>query len=117
MVGLSLEPAKSKGPNFFNDEPLNIDPLRAGAGQLGTVREIESILGGNYCPLGEWLSYSSVYLEASGRVVDAGIGGWLWDMGSNLESALRLAMFAERPLVCLYTPPGIEPWPTLDDGI
>ncbi|WIM99809.1 SUKH-3 domain-containing protein [Actinoplanes oblitus] len=48
LSGLSLEPVGGIGPNFFNDEPFNIDPILAGSGQLKTVKDVESILRGKY---------------------------------------------------------------------
>lgn len=94
----------------MNDEPFNFDPISAGSGQRGLVSEIEGVLGGRYFPIGEWLSYSSVFIEADGRVIAAGLG-WIWEMGSNFEDALNLAICADRPLVCLHSDPGLDPWP------
>jgi len=37
--------------------------------------------------------------------------GWMWELGSTFEEALELAICADRPLICRYTRPGIEPWP------
>lgn len=110
LGGLSIEPANRHGPNFTNDEPFNVDPLEAGAGQRGMAAEIEQVLGGAYFPIGEWLSYSSVFVEAQGRVIATGMG-WMWELGSTFEEALELAICADRPLICRYTRPGIEPWP------
>ncbi|MBD2818555.1 SUKH-3 domain-containing protein [Streptomyces parvulus] len=67
--GLSIDPVNRVGPNFGNDEPYNFDPLAAGSGQRDLAAEVESILGGDYFPIGEWLSYSSVFVEVG--------GGWL----------------------------------------
>ncbi|MGP2442854.1 SUKH-3 domain-containing protein [Streptomyces sp. JW3] len=108
--GLAIEPVNRAGPNFSNDEPFNLDPIAAGAGQRGLAAEIEEALGGRYFPVGEWLSYSSVFVEAGGRIVAAGLG-WIWEMGDTLESALELAVCADRPLVCLHSDPGLDPWP------
>ncbi|MFH9858240.1 SUKH-3 domain-containing protein [Streptomyces sp. NPDC017202] len=111
--GLSIEPVNRVGPNFSNDEPYNFDPFAAGSGQRGLAEEIESVLGGDYFPIGEWLSYSSVFVEAEGRVVAAGMG-WIWGLGSTFEDSLELAFCANRPLVCLYSDPGLDPWPKPD---
>ncbi|MEU8939245.1 SUKH-3 domain-containing protein [Streptomyces goshikiensis] len=110
LGGLAIEPINQSGPNFSNDEPFNFDPISAGSGQRGLASEIEGVLGGQYFPIGEWLSYSSVFIEADGKVVAAGLG-WIWEMGSTFEDALELAICAERPLVCLHSDPGLEPWP------
>ncbi|MFD0514171.1 SUKH-3 domain-containing protein [Streptomyces aureus] len=64
LGGLSVEPINRVGPNFTNDEPYNFDPFAAGSGQRALALEVESVLGGQYFPIGEWLSYSSVFVEA-----------------------------------------------------
>lgn len=110
LGGLVVEPISHSGPNFSNDEPLSFDPISAGVGQRALALDIEAALGGRYFPIGEWLSYSSVFIEASGRVVAAGLG-WVWGMGSTFEEALELAICANRPLVCLHSDPGLDPWP------
>ena len=110
LGGLSLEPRNAVGPNFANDEPYNFDPIAAGSGQRALALEVEAVLGGKYFPIGEWLSYSSVFLESGGRVVAAGMG-WFWEMGSSFEESLELAVCANRPLLCLYSDPGVAPWP------
>ncbi|MBM7076012.1 SUKH-3 domain-containing protein [Micromonospora humida] len=110
LGGLSVEPINTVGPNFANDEPYNFDPLAAGSGQRALALEVESVLGGHYFPIGEWLSYSSVFLESGGRVVAAGMG-WFWEMGSSFEESLEFAVCANRPLVCLHSDPGVAPWP------
>ncbi|MFF5441075.1 SUKH-3 domain-containing protein [Streptomyces achromogenes] len=108
--GLSIEPVSRVGPNFKNDEPYNFDPFAAGSGQRDLATEVEGALGGHYFPVGEWLSYSSVFVEAGGRVVAAGMG-WIWELGSTFEASLELAVCAHRPLVCLHSHPGLDPWP------
>ena len=108
--GLSVEPINRGGPNFTNDEPYNFDPFAAGSGQRALAMEVESVLGGQYFPIGEWLSYSSVFIEAGGRAVAAGMG-WVWELGSTFEESLELAVCAERPLRCLHADPGLGPWP------
>lgn len=111
--GLSIEPVNRVGPNFSNDEPYNFDPFAAGSGRRDLVAEVEGVLGGNYFPIGEWLSYSSVFVEAGGRVVAVGMG-WIWELGSTFEDSLELAVCANRPLVCLHSDPGLTPWPIPD---
>ncbi|MFD4117334.1 SUKH-3 domain-containing protein [Streptomyces niveus] len=111
LGGLSIDPINRVGPNFHNDEPFNLDPFAAGSGQRALAVEVETVLGGDYFPIGEWLSYSSVFLEAEGRVVAAGMG-WIWELGPTFEESLELAVCANRPLVCLYSDPGVEPWPS-----
>lgn len=113
--GLTVDPIRHSGPNFANDEAYSFDPLAAGLGQRSLAAEIEKVLGGVYFPIGEWLSYSSVFVEASGRVVAAGMG-WIWGLGETFEDSLQLAIGADRPLVCLHTDDGLEPWPPLVVG-
>ncbi|MEU4509479.1 SUKH-3 domain-containing protein [Nonomuraea wenchangensis] len=110
LGGLVVEPTNSSGPNFSNDEPFVFDPISAGSGQLELAQEVEGILGGNYFPIGEWLSYSSVFIEDGGRMVAAGMG-WIWELGKTFEEGLELAIRAHRPLICLYSDPGLDPWP------
>jgi hypothetical protein len=110
LGGLVIEPINQAGVNFSNDEPFSFDPISAGSGQRSLASEIEEALGGQYFPIGEWLSYSSVFVESGGRVVAAGLGG-IWEMGSTFEDALELAVCADRPLVCLHSDPGLDPWP------
>ncbi|MEU4445664.1 SUKH-3 domain-containing protein [Actinosynnema sp. NPDC050801] len=110
LGGLEVYPINSFGSNFRNQEPFNFDPIKAGSGQRELALEVEKYLGGSYFPIGEWLSYSSVFIEAEGRAVSAGLG-WIWEMGSTFEEALTLAVCADRPLRCLHADPGLEPWP------
>jgi len=109
--GLSIEPVNRVGPNFSNDEPYSFDPFAAGSGRRDLAEEVERVLGGNYFPIGEWLSYSSVFVETGGRVVAAGMG-WIWELGSTFEDSLELAVCAKRPLVCLHSDLGLDPWPS-----
>lgn len=113
LGGLSIDPTNRIGPNFRNDEPYNFDPIAAGSGQRDLARQVESVLGGDYFPIGEWLSYSSVFVEARGRVVATGMG-WIWELGPTFEDSLELAVCASRPLACLYSDPGLDPWPRPD---
>ncbi|WP_226873949.1 SUKH-3 domain-containing protein [Microbispora sitophila] len=110
LGGLVIDPVNSRGPNFSNDEPFSVDPISAGSGQRELIQEVEGILGGSYFPIGEWLSYSGVFLEVQGRVIAAGMG-WIWELGRTFEEGLELAIRAHRPLVCLHSDPGLDPWP------
>jgi len=44
-------------------------------------------------------------------VVAAGMG-WIWELGSTFEDSLELAVCAKRPLVCLHSDLGLDPWPS-----
>lgn len=110
LGGLAIQPANRFGPNFRNDEAFNFDPISAGSGLRSLALEIEVELGGKYFPVGEWLSYSSVFVETGGTVVAAGLG-WIWKLGSTFEDALELTICANQPLTCLYSDPGLDPWP------
>ncbi|RBQ20426.1 hypothetical protein DP939_11635 [Spongiactinospora rosea] len=110
LGGLVIQPVAGGEPRFSNGEPFSVDPLAAGAGQRELGREVETVLGGSYFPIAEWLSYSSVFLEAGGRMVACGLG-WIWELGGTFEEGLELAVRAHRPLVCLHADPGLDPWP------
>ncbi|GAB3279733.1 hypothetical protein GCM10027589_06470 [Actinocorallia lasiicapitis] len=110
MGGLVVDPLVAAGPNFNNDEPFNIDPIAAGSGQRQMALEVEEALGGSYFPIGEWMSYSSVFVEVGGRVIATGMG-WIWELGNSFEEALELAISGSRPLICLHSDPGLDPWP------
>jgi hypothetical protein len=110
LGGLVVDPVNISGPNFSNDEPLNFDPISAGSGQRELAEEVENILGGSYFPIGEWLSFSSVFVESGGRVVATGMG-WIWELGKTFEEGLELAVRAHRPLICLHSDSGLDPWP------
>lgn len=109
--GLSFEPINATGSNFANDEPLTFDPIAAGSGHRELALELEAELGGNWYPLGEWLSYSSVFIEDGGWVVATGLG-WVWELGRSIEDAIEFSLTANRPLKCLKVlTPGADPWP------
>lgn len=108
--GLSLHPVKVDGPNFENYEPLTIDPMVCGSGHRYMAAEVEDVLGGSFYPIGEWLSYSNTFIGDDGRIVSTGMG-WIWGLGDNLADSLELAIFTNRPLQCLYSDPGLDPWP------
>lgn len=98
--GLVVEPVNREGPGFPNEEPLNFDPLAA-ADHLSPLKELEEVLGGHYYPLGEWLSYSNVYLEAGGRMV-ADYSGQIIELGKSFEEGVEYALLVPRPLVVLH---------------
>lgn len=108
--GLSFSPLSREGPNFKNGEPLTIDPMVCGSGHRYMAAEIEDVLGGSFYPIGEWLSYANAFIGDDGRIVSTGMG-WIWGLGDNLTDSLELAFFSNRPLQCLYSDPGLEPWP------
>ncbi|MFI9384813.1 SUKH-3 domain-containing protein [Kutzneria sp. NPDC052558] len=109
--GILVEPVNVTGPNFSNDEPLNVDPILAGSGHFELARQLTAELGGNWFPFGEWLSYSSLFVENSGWTVATGMD-WIWDVGPSVEEAIEFALMAHRPLTCLETlTPGVKPWP------
>src|SRR4029450_4232282 len=62
--GLELGPINTEGPNFSNDEPLNVDPILAGSGHFALAEELSRELGDAWYPFGEWLSSSSVFIGA-----------------------------------------------------
>lgn len=109
--GLSLGPVNAIGPNFGNDEPLTIDPISAGSGHRALALELEAAIGGNWYPIGEWLSFSSVFIEDDGWVVATGLG-WIWELGRSIEDAIEFALMANHPLKCLKVlTEGVDPWP------
>lgn len=85
---LTITPVRETGPNFVNDDPFVVDPAE-GWGSRGIAEDIEDQFGGQYFPLGAWLSYSTVFVESSGRVVVAGFGP-IWELGTTFEDALDL---------------------------
>jgi hypothetical protein len=109
--GLSVEPVNEVGPNFENGEPLNFDPIDAGFGHHVLAEELHESLGGNWYPIAEWISFSSVFVEDSGWTVATGLG-WIWELGKSIAEAIDLALLARRPLLCLKVlTPGLKPWP------
>ncbi|MFY1694625.1 MULTISPECIES: SUKH-3 domain-containing protein [unclassified Solwaraspora] len=109
--GLSVEPVNEVGPNFENGEPLNFEPIDAGFGHHLLAEELHEALGGNWYPLGEWISSSSVFVDDRGWTVATGLG-WIWELGKTVEEAINLALLANRPLICLKVlTPGAKPWP------
>jgi hypothetical protein len=109
--GLSVEPVNEIGPNFENGEPLRFDPIDAGFGHRLLAEELHEALGGNWYPIGEWISSSSVFADNDGWTVATGLG-WIWELGKTTEEAIDLALLANRPLICLKVlSPGAKPWP------
>src|SRR3569833_1694417 len=108
--GLTFSPVNAQGPNFSNDEPLTVDPVLAGSGHFELATDLTAELGGNWYPFGEWLSFSSVFVEDSGRVVATGVG-WKWELGESVGAAIAFALATARPLKCLRVlTPGAKPW-------
>lgn len=109
--GLEVGPVNMEGPNFSNEEPLNVDPILAGSGHYPLVAELARELGGDWYPFGEWLSSSSIFVSPSGWVVATGLS-WIWEVGGSVEEAIEFALMAHRPLRCLKVlAPGAKPWP------
>jgi len=109
--GLSVAPVNEVGPNFVNGEPLTFDPIDVGSGQYVMAEELHDNLGGNWYPLGEWMSSASVLVDDHGWTVATGLG-WVWELGKTVEEAIDLALLANRPLVCLKVlNAGSKPWP------
>ena len=109
--GLELGPVNTVGPNFSNDEPLNIDPILAGSGHYALAEELQRELGATWYPFGEWLSYSSVFVSQDGWTVATGMG-WIWELGASVEDAIEFALMAHHPLRCIKVlTPGAQPWP------
>jgi hypothetical protein len=109
--GITAGPVNTEGPNFTNDEPLSVDPILAGSGHRALAEELERELGGNWFPLGEWLSSSSVFVNDAGWTVATGLG-WIWELGHSVHEAIEFALMADRPLRCLKVlTPGAKPWP------
>jgi hypothetical protein len=114
--GLEIGPINTEGPNFSNDEPLKVDPILAGSGHRVLALELERELGGDWYPFGEWLSFSSVFIDPSGWTVATGLG-WIWELGTTVEDAIEFALMAQHPLRCLRVlTPGARPWPPLESA-
>jgi hypothetical protein len=112
--GFELGPVNISGPNFSNDEPLNVEPILAGSGHRLLAEELEAEVGGNWYPFGEWLSSVSVFVRDDGWVVATGLG-WIWELGDSVEEAVEFALMAHHPLKCLKVlSPGGKPWPSED---
>ncbi|MCC3761735.1 SUKH-3 domain-containing protein [Glycomyces sp. TRM65418] len=106
--GLSIDPLFKEGPNYSNDEPLELDPTLTG---VGFQDELEKALGGDWCPMGEWMSHSSVLIREDGLVVATGFS-WVWKLGESIEDAIAFSVLGDRPLKCLaVVDPGVKPWP------
>jgi hypothetical protein len=110
ISGLKVEPAVVAGPNFSNDEPLLVDPVGVGKRHRDEAVEIGSALGGDWYPLGWWLSYSHVFMESSGAM-SAYADGLVWDLGRSPSEGMNLMVSATRPLVCVHASAGVKPWP------
>jgi hypothetical protein len=116
LYGLSIEASRNDAFGLHPCEPLVVDPYEAAlSGGLDTEGLSEEF-GGSWFPVGTWLSYSSVYVEASGAMIATGMG-WYWHLGDSIEESLELAICLDRPLRCLNLDPGQAPWPRYADGI
>ncbi len=109
LYGLRVHPVDTESGEFINDDPLILKPELCRR-HRSAAELIQKELGGNYVPLGWWLSSSYVFMEDSGRVVGY-LGGLVWRLGESVEDALNLMVRADRPLVCGYVRPGRTPWP------
>lgn len=110
FCGLKVEPARVAGPNFSNDEPLLFDPVGVGRRHQDESVMIGGELGGSWFPIGWWLSYCHVFMEHNGGMA-AYANGLIWSLGSTPCESLDLMVSASRPLVCVYAPKGMKPWP------
>jgi len=61
LGGLVIDPIESEGARFGNYEPLNIDPFSADAMGVSFFEEMSDLVQEPCFPVGEWLSYSSVF--------------------------------------------------------
>ncbi|WP_304454802.1 SUKH-3 domain-containing protein [Nocardiopsis sp. YSL2] len=110
LGGLAIEPIPNKEARFGNHEALNIDPFSADAMGISFFDEMSSLVGEPCFPVGEWLSYSSVFLTASGRMMAGGLG-YVWLLGGSPEEGVQQAVMADRDLLCIHTDEGLSPWP------
>jgi hypothetical protein len=102
LHGLTVVPLVEQGSNFRNDEPLLVDPLGVGVRHRREAAELEEWFRVKFCPLGWWLTGSHVYFSAEGLVV-ASAPGVVWEMGSDLASAIEFVLLANKPLVRLWS--------------
>ncbi|WP_197024350.1 SUKH-3 domain-containing protein [Nocardiopsis sp. CNT312] len=110
LGGLSIGPAENSDAHFGNYEPLNVDPFAADAMGFSFFEEMSSLVGEACFPVGEWLSYSSVFITASGRMMAGGLG-YVWYLGGTLEEGVQQAVMADRDLICIHSDEGLSPWP------
>jgi hypothetical protein len=68
-------------------------------------------VGGDYYPVGWWLSYSHVFVNRAGLMV-ANASGLVWELGPTPVAGLEMAVRAHRPLICLHSRPDQRAWPT-----
>lgn len=110
IFGLKVESAREAGPNFSNDEPFLVDPAGVGARHRDEAIKIGVEIGGSWFPVGWWLSYCHVFMEHGGALA-AYANGLIWSLGGTPDEGLDLMVSASRPLVCVYAPEGVPPWP------
>ncbi|MFV2198609.1 SUKH-3 domain-containing protein [Nocardiopsis sp. LOL_012] len=108
--GLSFGPVENSDAHFGNYEPFNVDPLAADSMGFSFFEEMSGLVGESCFPVGEWLSYSSVFLTASGRMMAGGLG-YIWLLGDTPEEGIQQAVMADRDLVCIHSDEGLSPWP------
>lgn len=108
--GLKVEPARETGPNFSNDEPLLVDPVGVGNRHRDESVTIGTVIQGSWFPVGWWLSYCHVFMNQEGAMAGYA-NGMVWNLGETLHEGLDLMISASRPLVCVYAPKGMKPWP------
>jgi len=108
--GLKIGPAREDGPNFINGEPFFVDAVGAGRRHQDESLAIGSTMGGSWFPVGWWLSYSHVFMRQDGALA-AYANGLIWNIGSTPWEGLDLMVSADHPLLCVYAPEGMKPWP------
>ena len=113
FLGLKVEPANTAGPNFSNDEPLLVDPLGVGRRHHAESVAVGAEIGGSWFPVGWWLSYCHVFMNQNGAMA-AYANRMIWSLGRTPHEGLDLMISANRPLVCVYAPEGMPPWPRPD---
>ena len=110
LGGLIINPVDNKEAYFENCEPLNVDPFSADAMGVDFFSEMSRIIQEGCFPIGEWLSYSSVFLTTSGRMMAGGLG-YVWLLGNSPEEGVQQAIMADRDLICIHAGEGLSPWP------
>jgi hypothetical protein len=110
LGGLVVGPVENEDAYFINYEPLNVDPFSADAMGVSFFEEMSVLVQEPCFPVGEWLSYSSVFLTVSGRMMAGGLG-YVWLLGDSPEEGVQQAVMADRDLVCIHADNGLPPWP------
>jgi SUKH-3 immunity protein len=110
LYGLHIEPVGTVGSNFENSDPLIIDPIGVGKRHRPEAFEVEEALHETIFPIAWWLSYSHLYVAASGKTI-AFSSGLVWLLGQTPEEGLDLAIRAKGELICVGARPGQRRWP------